>query len=108
MSVSINGIYFINPTSLDFSIDGGDDSDTVHPKAAYEITALVENKRFDTYGVVWILDDDKPAAFIDEDFEAYLLDRFTGQIKESHIQDLNDLILRKYFGEDLELPYSLF
>ncbi len=106
MSIIIKGIYNIDPTSVEFSADGTEDGDIVHPEKAYEILTVVNDKKFETYGVIWIIED-QPHAFIDEDFEAFLLREFKDRIEQSHIESLNQLIFNKYNQQDFELPFTV-
>ena len=106
MSIIIKGIYYIDPTSVEFTADGSEDGDVVYPEKAYEIVAIVNDKKIDTYGIIWIIDG-KPEAFIDEDFENYIRHEFKNDISDQHILNLNNLIYRKYMQQDIELPFTV-
>ncbi len=106
MSVIIKGIYSIDPQSVEFTSDGSDDGDIVYPEKAYEILAIVNDKPIDTYGVVWMIDD-KPHAFIDEDFEILLRGELQGVLLDDHILEMNNLIFKKYDSQEIEFPFTV-
>ncbi|MGH1455382.1 MAG: hypothetical protein ACRBDI_01245 [Alphaproteobacteria bacterium] len=106
MSIVIKGIYEIDPQSVEFTVDGTEDGDVIFPEKAYEIVAIVNNKKFDTYGIIWMIDG-KPQAFIDEDFEDFIRHEFKGLISDQHILVLNDLIFKKYSNVEFSLPLTV-
>lgn len=106
MTLKITYINEISPEALEF--DNGVDEDTlIHPEAAFEIIGSLNNERLETYGIIWIIEG-LPHAFIAEELEVILLKEHANQFTADKQKQLNEVIMRKYQKEKLELPATIF